>query len=709
MRALHLNLLIGVWGGVNGIRGPYFPSYHPRPGIGHMNDPNGPFFFAGVYHLFFQHSCSGSANTTTVCAKIGWPGGKTDGFIGWAHLTSTNLADWYEQPVAFAPPFADLRSNVTQYQAGFYDASEYTVEGYFTGSATIVNGQPRMLIPTVVQGKQVTKMFPDCEGAGAGGEWSNTSRCLFDLQVAIPKNISDPLLRDWVVSYTPFPHNMTAPNGMPHNFVFEDPDQAIRDPTDPQRWLVIHDTSGPPGSGLVTPELLSITGDDWASADVRATARSLGSFSAVPGWGGCCPAWIQADKIGADVLYNCGNDYVVGDFNYTSHSFVPRPKSMATRAVFDGVVINGQNLPTAGASKGFYDDHTGRYLHWSWIWEQYYTVSGQWSDSEWGWDSCGTVTREVTLDFETEQLIFYPVDELASLRGPTSFQRSSVPIPMMTASDTLPPSTLDGAKGAVVDIEITVRWPGADMMPRGQLVVSVLVAEDGSEHTDVVIDSDTGHDNWGEWMPETDLPCMPNASAPCDLNCTFWDFGAGGAHECASECEKTGECQGWTFVNHTGDHTLPRKNLCCLKRRIDRKASCSYCTSGLKHGVIPPHSPPTSQLLVNRTAMREVSDSIPRLKPQSSTTLMAKIPAHDDDEATMELRILLDVSVFEVYAQRGRAHITGRMYPGSPDSSTGIRIGWRPAYAIGEGVASMPVADITVWPMRQGLHPIVDL
>ena len=162
-------------------------------------------------------------------------------------------------------------------------------------------------------------------------------------------------------------------------------------------------------------------------------------------------------------------------------------------------------------------------------------------------------------------------------------------------------------------------------------------------------------------------------------------------------------------MNHTGDHTLPRKNLCCLKRRIDRKASCSYCTSGLKHGVIPPGSPHASQLLVNRTEMRQVSDSAARLKPQASTTLMAKIPAHDDDEATMALRILLDVSVFEVYAQRGRAHITGRVYPGNPGTSTGIRVGWKPVDAVGEGDASMPVADMTVWPMRQGLHPIVGL
>ena len=32
------------------------PKYHVRPQQGWLNDPNGPVFHGGKYHLFFQHN-----------------------------------------------------------------------------------------------------------------------------------------------------------------------------------------------------------------------------------------------------------------------------------------------------------------------------------------------------------------------------------------------------------------------------------------------------------------------------------------------------------------------------------------------------------------------------------------------------------------------------------------------------------------------------
>ena len=123
-------------------QGPYFPKFHPRPKIGHHNvslmhvfavcfrskslilqDPNGPFFFNGVYHLFLQYSCNDGytpaanpADGPIDCTKFGFPEGMRPGWggIGWAHLTSKDLAHWEEQSPALVPPWIDIQANRTQ-------------------------------------------------------------------------------------------------------------------------------------------------------------------------------------------------------------------------------------------------------------------------------------------------------------------------------------------------------------------------------------------------------------------------------------------------------------------------------------------------------------------------------------------------------------------------------------------------------------------
>ena len=62
----------------------YRPIFHFTPRRHWMNDPNGPVFVAGRYHLFFQHN----------------PGGDVWGNVGWGHATSLDLVRWEEQPMA---------------------------------------------------------------------------------------------------------------------------------------------------------------------------------------------------------------------------------------------------------------------------------------------------------------------------------------------------------------------------------------------------------------------------------------------------------------------------------------------------------------------------------------------------------------------------------------------------------------------------------
>jgi fructan beta-fructosidase len=51
-----------------------------------MNDPNGLFFYRGVYHLYFQHN----------------PHANEWGNMSWGHATSSDLYEWHEAPVAIS-------------------------------------------------------------------------------------------------------------------------------------------------------------------------------------------------------------------------------------------------------------------------------------------------------------------------------------------------------------------------------------------------------------------------------------------------------------------------------------------------------------------------------------------------------------------------------------------------------------------------------
>ena len=62
------------------------PRYHFMPQQGWMNDPNGPIYLDGQWHLFFQHN----------------PHGDQWGHLSWGHATSPDLMTWTERPLAIA-------------------------------------------------------------------------------------------------------------------------------------------------------------------------------------------------------------------------------------------------------------------------------------------------------------------------------------------------------------------------------------------------------------------------------------------------------------------------------------------------------------------------------------------------------------------------------------------------------------------------------
>lgn len=91
---------------------PLRPSYHLLPPHNWMNDPNGPIWWNGKYHLFYQLN----------------PHAAVWGDMHWGHAVSIDMVHWHHEPIALAPT------------PGGPDS-----EGCFSGSAVVFNGVPTIL------------------------------------------------------------------------------------------------------------------------------------------------------------------------------------------------------------------------------------------------------------------------------------------------------------------------------------------------------------------------------------------------------------------------------------------------------------------------------------------------------------------------------------------------------------------------------------
>jgi len=96
---------------------PLRPQYHLLPKANWMNDPNGPLFYDGRYHMFFQYN----------------PNGAFWGSMHWAHAISPDLIHWTHEPVAMAPT-----------------PNGYDRDGVFSGSAVMDGRTPTMIYTGVL-------------------------------------------------------------------------------------------------------------------------------------------------------------------------------------------------------------------------------------------------------------------------------------------------------------------------------------------------------------------------------------------------------------------------------------------------------------------------------------------------------------------------------------------------------------------------------
>lgn len=100
---------------------PTRPIYHVASPAYWINDPNGPVYVNGEYHLFFQHN----------------PFGSDWGNMCWGHVVSRDLVRWAHLPIALAP-----------------GPGEYDAGGVFSGCCVVDGG-----VPTIVY----TGVAPECQ------------------------------------------------------------------------------------------------------------------------------------------------------------------------------------------------------------------------------------------------------------------------------------------------------------------------------------------------------------------------------------------------------------------------------------------------------------------------------------------------------------------------------------------------------------------
>ncbi|KAL8114456.1 hypothetical protein AgCh_021351 [Apium graveolens] len=328
-------------------------SFHFQPPKNWMN---GPLYYKGWYHLFYQYNPDGAI----------W--GKK---IVWGHAVSRDLIHWNHLPVAM----------VTD--------QWYDVNGVWTGSATILpDGQIVMLYT------------------------GSTNESVQVQNLAYPADPSDPLLIEWVK----YPDNpvLVPPPGIDFKD-FRDPTTAWLTPEGTWRLIIgsklnrtgislVYDTIDFKNFTLLDGLLHAVHGTGmWECVDFYpiSKVKENGLDTSVNGLG--------VKHVMKASLDDDRNDYyALGTYDQASTTWVPDNPNM------DVGIGMRYDYGIYYASKTFYDANKKRRVLWSWIKE----TDSETSDIKKGWASVQGIPRTILFDHKTgSNLLQWPVEEVNKLRS----------------------------------------------------------------------------------------------------------------------------------------------------------------------------------------------------------------------------------------------------------------------------------------------------
>lgn len=330
---------------------PYRTGYHFQPPKNWMNDPNGPMYYKGVYHLFYQYN----------------PYAAVWGNITWAHSISYDLVNWIHLDIALSPD------------------DPFDINGCWSGSTTFLSGGKPIILYTggVTMNRQVQNL-------------------------AEPKNLSDPMLREWVKSS----HNpvITHVDGMDSEN-FRDPTTAWQGPDGLRRVLVGNEMNSH-GRALLYRSRDFVT---WTQSKepIHSSTRTgmweCPDFYPVSLDGKNGVDTSSLDKFRKHVLkasFNSSDHYVLGNYTTVTDNF----------SVDTDFLDNGSDLrydyDNFYASKTFFDSAKKRRILWAWIQESDSTTDDV--------KKTGLVyshfPRSILLSKTGKQLIQWPVEEIEKQR-----------------------------------------------------------------------------------------------------------------------------------------------------------------------------------------------------------------------------------------------------------------------------------------------------
>ncbi|XP_031504935.1 beta-fructofuranosidase, insoluble isoenzyme 1-like isoform X2 [Nymphaea colorata] len=330
--------------------------YHFQPPMHWINDPNGPVYYKGLYHFFYQYNPYGSI----------W------GNIIWAHSISTDLINWFPLEPALVP------------------SEPFDIAGCWSGSATILPGEKPAILYTGLNSSNVQLQ-----------------------NIAFPKDPSDPFLREWVKpSYNPVMAPTTS-NGI-NASAFRDPTTAWLGPDGMWRTLVgskvdqkgiaiLYRSSDFINWTMVLEPLHSSEGTGmWECPDFYPVPvnGTVGLDTSVTG-----PRVKHVLKVSLDdkkIDY-----YTVGTYLHREDKYVPDNTSPDDATGFR------YDYGKFYASKTFFDSQKNRRILWGWINES----DSFENDVHKGWAGVQAIPRKVWLDESGKQLVQWPVEELEGLRG----------------------------------------------------------------------------------------------------------------------------------------------------------------------------------------------------------------------------------------------------------------------------------------------------
>ncbi|CAM8987668.1 unnamed protein product [Rhodiola kirilowii] len=329
-------------------------AFHFQPAKNWMNDPNGPLYHMGWYHLFYQYN----------------PDSAIWGNITWGHAVSIDLIHWLYLPIAMVPD------------------SWFDWNGVWTGSATLLpDGQIIMLYT------------------------GDTDNYVQVTNLAYPANLSDPLLLDWV-KYSDNPV-MVPPTGIARED-FRDPTTAWQGPNGTWRVLIgsklnktgislVYQTSNFTTFDVLDGLLHSVAGTGmWECVDLYPISTNgsngLDTSANGPGIKHVLKASLDDDK---------HDYYAIGTYDPISDRWVPDNPELDV-----GIGLR-YDYGKYYASKTFYDQNKGRRILLGWVGE----TDSEGDDIKKDWSSVQSLPREVWFDNVTgTNIIQWPVEEVDSLR-----------------------------------------------------------------------------------------------------------------------------------------------------------------------------------------------------------------------------------------------------------------------------------------------------